>query len=272
MKLLEMAKGTSSQQGQGSSIIGREADRITITALPSHMDYSQWRYGLTVNIMSASPQPQLIQIFIDEISNPAVSDAQLLSSRPPSLQSVDMKIFASVVQLLINKPSDDTARILSTIRMHCTSGCGRQAIRVLDGDYMHQGPKRRQVALEQLHQMRPVNELFQVEPTIVWLKGTLLELRGSAEVPSDAYVLGMLRTLFCDINKLSPVFTTYDLLPGMQPQYLLDTIMKTCVEYTSHNSIQNNAPSKAHANAASGAGRKSGGKGGGKRGKGDSKV
>ena len=84
------------------------------------MDYWQWRYGLTINIMSASPQPQLIQVFIDEISNPGVSDAQLFTCRDPRVASIDMKLFASIVQLLISIPSDDTARILSTIRMHCT--------------------------------------------------------------------------------------------------------------------------------------------------------
>ena len=89
-------------------------------------------------------------------------------------------------------------------------------------------------------------------------------------MPSDVFVLGMLRSLFGGINKLSPIFLTFDLLPNMQPQYLLDTIMKTCVEYRSNQNLK--APKvpvpKANANGAvdggKGSGKKGGGKGGGK--------
>ena len=122
---------------------------------------------LGINIMSASPQPQLIQKFLDDISDPSISDLELFQNRPQALISIDMKLFASIVQLLIQKQTDDTARMLSTIRTQCISGCGRQALRVLDGDYMHQGPKRRQVALVALHNMKAVNELSQLEPCIV---------------------------------------------------------------------------------------------------------
>ena len=177
-----------------------------------------------------------------------------------------MKLFASIVQLLIQKQTDDTARMLSTIRTQCIPGCGRQALRVLDGDFMHQGPKRRQVALVALHNMKAVNELSQVEPCIIQLRGILMELRGSPEMPSDAFVLGMLRSLFGGISKLSPIFLTFDLLPNMQPQYLLDTIMKTCVEYRSNQNLKApKVPPKANANGAvdgKGGGKGKGGKGG----------
>jgi len=270
MKLLEMVKsgggGSQLQSQLPGNFTVREADRIMITPLPTHMEYSQWRFGLTANLMSACPHPHLIEKFINEISDPNVSDAALVANRPPQLASIDAKLFAGLVQTLIAKPSDDTTRILSNIRTLCTSGCGRQALRVIDGDYMHQGPKRRQVALELLHRMSPVNELAQVEPTIVKLKGILMELRGSSEMPSEAFLLGMLRTLFGNVSKLAPVFTTYDLLPNMAPQHLMDTLMRTCSEFRASQSIKNKAPSKAIASAATGGGK---GDSKGKAGKGD---
>ncbi len=216
LKLLETMKG------QGSHVhvpVSREADRVVCSTLPTHMDYGQWRYAFGISVMTACPQlPQLIGPFLEEVSNPLVTDAMLVSTRHPSLTSVDMKIFSTLVQLLMNKPSDDTARMLSTIRTACVPGCGRQALRVFDCDFMHQGPQRRQVALVSLHNMKPCNEPSQVEPTIVQLRSILMELRGSAEMPSDAFVMGMIRTFFSGINKLSPIFMTFVMIPNLQPQ------------------------------------------------------
>ena len=65
-----------------------------------------------------------------------------------------------------------------------------------------------------------------------------MELRGSLEMPSDAFVLGMMRFLLGGINKLSPIFLTFDVLPNMQPQYLFDTIMKTGVEFRSNQNFR----------------------------------
>ena len=95
-------------------------------------------------------------------------------------------------------------------------------------------------------------------------------------MPSDAFILGMIRTLFSGISKLSPIFMTFDMIPNLQPQYLLDTIVRTCAEVRSNNNLKPKGPPqpKQHANGAVGGGQgaKGDGKKGGKGGKGKGKI
>ena len=121
-----------------------------------------------------------------------------------------------------------SSRILVAIRQFCQSGCGRQALRVIDGDFQSEGPQRRQLALSSLHDLtlKPVNDISQVEPTITKLKSILMELRGSPEMPTDAFLLAMIRFLFAANPRLAPIFATYDLVPRASPDYVMKSLQK----------------------------------------------
>ena len=84
-------------------------------------------------------------------------------------------------------------------------------------------------------------------------------------MPSEAFLLGMLRSLFGNQAKLAPIFATYDLLPNVGPQFLMESLMRTCIDFRANQVLR--PQSKARANAATGD------KGGGKaRGKGTTLV
>ena len=80
--------------------------------------------------------PHLVGPFLDEVDNPYVTDDVLFTGRPPGMTSIDAKLFSALVHLLVTKPCDDSTRILGAIRQLCQPGCGRQALRLIDGDYV----------------------------------------------------------------------------------------------------------------------------------------
>jgi hypothetical protein len=214
-----------------TAITSREADRINLPQFPIHLEYTQWRYGALANIIAASASPVICQRFVDEIADPIISDEQLFTTRSPLMTTLDAKLFSSLVNNLIARPSDDSTRMLVGIRKYCISGCGRQAFRLIDGDYMRDGPKRRQTALEALHALRPTSDLTQIEVTITKLRSILLELQGSGEMPSNEFQLSLLRTLFGDNGRIQAAFTAYDLAPGTPPEMLMKMIFQICTEH-----------------------------------------
>ena len=132
-----------------ATLQGKAADNILVPPLPAHGDYGSWRFSVISNIMCASARPDLADIFLKEIENPGVSDTMLVTNRNLLLVGRDHKLFAGIFNMLVAKQqasSDDSVRLLTRIRNCVNLGSGRQAMRVLDADFMREGPRRRQRA------------------------------------------------------------------------------------------------------------------------------
>eukprot|EP00959_Pyramimonas_sp_CCMP1952_P385110 8071156-Pyramimonas_sp.AAC.1 len=55
MKLLEaVAAEAAPTTGQAPSVVKREADRVAIPSLPSHLDYTKWRCSAHAIVIAAS--------------------------------------------------------------------------------------------------------------------------------------------------------------------------------------------------------------------------
>ena len=63
LKLIEMLKIQAVPQQSHGSVSFKEADRVVIPNLPVHIEYTQWRYSVSANIMSASSSPHLVGPF-----------------------------------------------------------------------------------------------------------------------------------------------------------------------------------------------------------------
>ena len=124
--------------------------------------------------------------FLEATVHINMTDMQLCTSRPAHLVNLDAKIFSVFVSILVSNQTDEASRIITAIRQTCVSGCGRQVIRVIDKDFAKSGPRRRQVILAALHELKPVQDLPSIEHAITKLEGFLLELCGAPEMPTGA--------------------------------------------------------------------------------------
>ena len=91
---------------------------------------------------------------------------------------------------------------------------------------------------------KPVHDIGQAEPTLTKLKNILMELRGSPEMPTDAFILSILRSLFESHPRLAPTFAAYDLMPDIGTHHLMRNIERICVK---HRAAAATRPPKAKA-------------------------
>ena len=192
---------------------GKEADNILVPSLPAHGDYGSWRYSVISNVMCASARPDLAEIFLKDIDNPGVSDTMLVTNRNPILVSLDHKLFAGIVNMLVAKQqasSDDSVRLLTRIRNCVNLGSGRQAMRVLDADYMRRSASTSACHLRVLCPRGP-SKAEDVEAHVVRIECLLLDLVGTVDEPSEAMLTSMLRMHLNHQQKCAPIFAQHDL-------------------------------------------------------------
>ena len=219
---------------------GRDSDRIHIPPLGSYGEYASWRYAAMTNILASCARQAEAMTYILEIDNPQLSDQQLVLGRTQYQTMIDARVFSAIVGMLASKAgSDDSSRLLTRIRQACTFGSGRQAFRVIDGDFLREGPRRRQRALQELHALKPPANQGEIEAHLVTVEKLLLELRGTPDEPSEALMLATLRTLYGGQPRLNAVFAQHDLLGG-GAYPLVQAIKTICVDLRE----QRNAKSK----------------------------
>ena len=181
----------------------KEADRISLGAFPQ-TDYRVWREAAMANIIASSVRPRETEFFISAISDPRVSDLDLVRHRPPSFETLDAKIYSAILYMLTSKVNEDTSRIMVTLQQRVCPGSGRQAFRALDADFMTHGPRRRQALLSGLYALKPVNDMANVEPPILKIRQVLLQLKDTPDLPSDGMIVGMIRFYASPIHKYPP--------------------------------------------------------------------
>ena len=209
---------------QPSSGASRETDRVLVPPLPLHTEYSTWRFSVDSNVLAASAKPAETIAFLAQVDDHSVGDMQLVTDRDPSLAMLDHKLFAALIGMLGAKTSgEDGLRLLTGIRERCQFGSGRQALRLMDGDFLREGPRRRQRALNELHNLKGPGSLAEIEGHVSKMERCLLELRGSNDYPSDALLITLLRKQLGGQQKLAAVFAQHDLLGG-SAQALIEMI------------------------------------------------
>ena len=209
---------------------GKDSDRIHIPPLGPYGEYQGWRYAAMTNTLASCARQSEAMTYILEIDNPQVSDQQLVLGRTQYQTMIDARVFSAIVGMLAAKSgSEDSARLLTRIRQTCAFGSGRHAFRVIDGDFLREGPRRRQRALQELHNLKPPGNQNEIESHLVCVEKLLLELRGTPDEPSEALMLATLRTLYGGQAKLNAVFAQHDLMGG--GAYALVQAIKTiCVD------------------------------------------
>ena len=247
----------------------KEADRINLGAFPQS-DYRMWREAAMANIIAASVRPQETEAFISAISDPRVSDFDLVRLRPPAFETLDAKIYSAILCMLTSKVNEDTSRIMVTIQQRVCAGSGRQALRALDADFMTHGPRRRQVLLAGLYALKPVNDVASIEPTILKIRQVLLQLKDTPDLPSDGMVAGMLRFLFQSNSKVAPILASFDLMQGTSSEHLLGAIERLCIEHRASTTLAKQQPQQENKNKALAA-TETGGKAGDGKGRGKGK-
>ena len=80
-----------------------------------------------------------------------------------------------------------------SIRKHCFFGCGRQTLRVIDGDFVREGPRRRQRVLAELYNTKGPGPFEGVDSHLTRLDSLLLELYGTPDEPSNVVLVTLLR-------------------------------------------------------------------------------
>ena len=215
--------------------------------------------------MCASARPDIAEIFLKEIDNPGVSDTMRVANRNPLLVSLDHKLFAGIVNMLVAKQqanSDDSVRLLTRIRNCVNLGSGRQAMRVLDADYMREGPRRRQRAISELYALKAPSKAEDVEAHVVRIECLLLDSVGTVDEPSEAMLTSMLRMHLNHQQKFAPIFAQVDLFGQLPFASLLQAIKTVCAD--TRESRSSKAQGKAAAAQAKDASPAAAGKGKGR--------
>jgi len=197
-----------------------------------------------------------------QIADPSVSFDQLVTLRPPQAATLDAKLYSGLIHMLVSSQGEDAVRLLVLVQQMVREGCGRQALRVFDADFMREGPRRRQKALAELHAMKPQNDIAQVESSVTDLRRILLELQGSPDMPSEGMIVGIARSLYGQNTKLMHLFAAHDMMPGASSASLMSSIQKACMEYRSAQASKPKA--KACAGLGDPHGKGAAAKGGGK--------
>ena len=75
-----------------------------------------------------------------ELDDPTIDLNDLLYERPPKLAGLDARLYSAILNVLPS--NEDGERIHGKIKEEGAEFCGRQALRVIDGDYEWQGSRR----------------------------------------------------------------------------------------------------------------------------------
>eukprot|EP00959_Pyramimonas_sp_CCMP1952_P299397 6261995-Pyramimonas_sp.AAC.1 len=78
---------------------------------------------------------------------------------------------------------------------------------------------------------KPVHDIGQAEVPLTKFKNILMELWGSPEMPTDAFILFILRFLFDSNHRLTPTLAACDLMPDIGTHHLMENIERICVEH-----------------------------------------
>ena len=132
--------------------------------------------------------------------------------------------------MLTSKITEDTSRVMVTIQQRVCSGSG-QGFRVVDAGFMTHGPRRRQVLLGELYALKPANDMASVKPMVLKIRQILLQLKDTADLPSDGMITGMIRYLFHANPKVAPILASYDLVQGASSAHLLAALESLCIEH-----------------------------------------
>jgi len=233
MKLIaQLAKPQSAPSSSPpAQSFAREADRVIIPSWPTAAGMvEQWLFALEANIVSASAVPDAAAKFCAEMRNIAFPDQMLITMRDPRLAGLDSKIYAALIHVLMAKDSEDSRRILLSIRQNVAAGSGRQAVRAIMADFASTGTRQQQLALTALHNVRPCSEFAMAEKTITEISEHLVSLNGSRDMPSENMLMVILRNTFMNTPRLKEVFAAFDLQPGASPALLLLQLKRVCAE------------------------------------------
>ena len=117
-------RGTSSS----GAVVLHEA-KITVPPLPSTIEgYGTWRLGVCSSILAATPKPRLMRLYLAEMDTFAYKD--LNAPLTEQIGHIDNRLYDALLKAAKNAPSPKYAESIEALAMF---GCGRQALRVLDG-------------------------------------------------------------------------------------------------------------------------------------------
>ena len=78
--------------------------------------------------------------------------------------------------------------------------------------------------------MRPVTDAAGIEPALLKVRQTLLQLKDTPDYPSEGMIIGLVRVLFQSNAKVSPIIASFDLVPHGSSDMLLSSIERLCGE------------------------------------------
>ena len=184
--------------GGAPPITLREAERVILPPFPQHPQYPQWRYAVTAAIVAASSTD--CTYYLAELDDAAIDPSDLIP-RDPTLRSLDQKLFAAILHVL--RSGDEPMRVAEEIKRDTTLGAGRQAIRILDRHFMHQGTKRRQRSLQELVSLK-LNSITDLEDYVAKFERLVYDLSSTDDKVSDSMACSLLRSQLQGHSKLAP--------------------------------------------------------------------
>ena len=202
------ASAPSLAGGFGSTMIGKEADKIFVPALPSTRgEYQRWRYQVRAAVVAASPMD--LGIYFAQLDSQQWSYQDLMTHRDPSHRTIDGKLFSSI--LLMCKGTNEATLIADKVQLYCDLGCGRQILRLLDSHFLQAGAHRQQQVLSELMASK-AGSFDNLDEFLVQFEQGCAQLRGTAEEISDTLACTLLRSKLAHFNKLSATFAQWSML------------------------------------------------------------
>jgi len=140
---------------QSAQMQVKEAEKVVLPPLPTHLEYGRWRFAAMANIVAAAGQD--VAEFLEQVNNPTVPDEALVSSRAERYRAIDQKIFSALLSMCRGSTSEDATRIADLIELGAPMGAGRLALRVVDRYFARAGVRRRLHTLKDFTSMKAPN-------------------------------------------------------------------------------------------------------------------
>ena len=202
----------------------REAERIVLPPFPQHSQYPHWRYAVQAAIVAASNVD--CTYFLADLDNPAVP-MEALQAADPSLRSLDQKLFAAILHVL--RSGEESMRVSEEIKRNTFLGAGRQAIRILDSHFLHQGTRRRQRSLQELVALK-LRNISDLEDYVGKFERIIYDLNTTEDKVSDSMACSLLRGQLQSHQKLAPLLAQWEMSGSSTMRPLLDGLKRICID------------------------------------------
>ena len=142
--------------------------------------------------------------------------------------------------LLACLKGEDGTRIFDLLTERSQLGCGRQALRLFDEDYLFEGAKRRQRAIGTLVNLKLVGGVDNLENFILKVKRLRSELHGTPDQPSNGYVVSLIKTQTKHLPKLQALFAQWDMTAteDQDADALITVLASLCTEMREEKASQ----------------------------------